>query len=98
MRFIADGPNIPDQLVQAHEEGKVVFFCGAGISYPAGLPGFRDLTTQIFDALGEDPTAVEASAIGQERFDVAIDLLERRITNRLVVREKIQMHYRRFSG
>jgi hypothetical protein len=38
MQFIAHGPDIPDALLQAHEEGCVVFFCGAGISYPAGLP------------------------------------------------------------
>ena len=90
MRFIQHGPNVPDSLVQAHEDGKVVFFCGAGISYPAGLPGFKDLTTQIFEALGEDPTPVENLAIVQERFDGAIDLLERRVNNRLLVRKKLQ--------
>lgn len=37
MQFITHGPDIPDALLQAHEEGRVVFFCGAGISYPAGL-------------------------------------------------------------
>jgi NAD-dependent SIR2 family protein deacetylase len=41
MQFITHGPDIPDALLQAHEEGRVVFFCGAGISYPAGLPGSR---------------------------------------------------------
>ena len=49
MQFIADGPDIPDALLQAHEEGRVVFFCGAGISYPAGLPGFKGLVEQIYD-------------------------------------------------
>lgn len=43
MQFITNGPDIPDELLQAHEEGRVVFFCGAGISYPAGLPGFKGL-------------------------------------------------------
>jgi NAD-dependent SIR2 family protein deacetylase len=51
VRFIKDGPDIPDRLVQAHEDGDVVFFCGAGISYPAGLPGFEGLTTGLFEAL-----------------------------------------------
>ena len=37
MQFITNGPDIPDVLLQAHEEGRVVFFCGAGISYPAVL-------------------------------------------------------------
>ena len=44
MQFIANGPEIPNALLQAHEEGRVVFFCGAGISYPADLPGFKELS------------------------------------------------------
>ena len=32
MRFVANGPDIPEALLQAHEEGGVVFFCGAWIS------------------------------------------------------------------
>src|SRR6476659_2933651 len=40
MQFVTNGPDIPDAVLQAHEDGRVVFFCGAGISYPAGLPGF----------------------------------------------------------
>ena len=41
MQFIENGPDIPEALLQAQEEGRVVFFCGAGISYPAGLPGLN---------------------------------------------------------
>ena len=26
MQFITNGPDIPDELLQAHEEGRVVFF------------------------------------------------------------------------
>lgn len=26
-----DGPDIPERLLQAHEDGRVVFFCVAGI-------------------------------------------------------------------
>ena len=43
MQFVTNGPDIPDALLQAHEEGRVVFFCGAGISAPAGLPLFQKL-------------------------------------------------------
>ena len=32
MQFVPNGPDIPEALLQAHEEGDVVFFCGAGIS------------------------------------------------------------------
>lgn len=90
MRFITNGPEVPDRLVQSHEDGKVVFFCGAGISYPAGLPGFEGLAQRLFEDLGESPNSTEKAAFEEERFDVAIDLLERRIKNRPMVREKIQ--------
>ena len=52
MQFVANGPDIPDALLQAHEEGRVVFFCGAGISYPAGLPGFKGLVKEIYRLIG----------------------------------------------
>lgn len=90
MRFITNGPEILDRLVQSHEDGKVVFFCGAGISYPAGLPGFDGLTRRLFEDLGEDLSSTEKAAFEEKRFDVAIDLLERRIRNRPMVREKLQ--------
>src|SRR5215472_7034479 len=38
MRFLATGPNFPDDLLEARDAGNVVFFCGAGLSSPA-LPG-----------------------------------------------------------
>ena len=34
---------IPEQLLRNHEDGRVIFFCGAGVSVPAGLPSFREL-------------------------------------------------------
>ena len=63
MQFIRNGPDIPERLLQAHEDGRVVFFCGAGISYPAGLPGFGTLVQRLFDALGVNPDALEQAAI-----------------------------------
>ena len=32
MRFAADGPDIPGNLLDARDDGEVVFFCGAGVS------------------------------------------------------------------
>ena len=43
MQFVRHGPDLPERLLQAHEDGRVVFFCGAGISYPARLPNFAGL-------------------------------------------------------
>ncbi len=52
MRFLADGPNIPDDLLEQRDRGNVVFFCGAGVSVPSGLPGFFQLTKQAMQKLG----------------------------------------------
>lgn len=90
MQFIQNGPDVPDRLLQAHEEGKVVFFCGAGVSYPAGLPGFGGLVSKLYDAFTTSPTDVEKAAIRNGQFDTAIGLLEARIRGgREVVRQTI---------
>lgn len=53
MRFIANGPAIPSQLLTARDAGQVLFFCGAGLSRAAaGLPDFIDLAGQVIDVLG----------------------------------------------
>jgi len=57
MRFFADGPCIPEELLEQRDRGKVVFFCGAGVSIPAGLPDFRGLTKRVMAALGTSSQA-----------------------------------------
>jgi len=90
MQFIKDGPDVPDSLVDAHEEGRVVFFCGAGISYPAGLMGFGGLVEKLFEVLGQYPDHEQKKAICNKQFDIAIGLLEsRRVGGRETVRSKI---------
>ncbi len=79
MQFVAKGPDIPDELLQAHEEGQVVFFCGAGISYPAGLPGFKGLVEALYTRVGERPDDIEKSFIDKSQFDQAIGHFEHRI-------------------
>jgi NAD-dependent SIR2 family protein deacetylase len=71
MQLIQNGPDIPDRLLQAHEEGRVVFFCGAGISFPAGLPSFRGLVEKIYAGLGTSPNEVEQQAIKQGQLAIA---------------------------
>ena len=78
MQFRKHGPDLPDALLHEHEDGRVVFFCGAGISYPARLPGFRDLVDLMYAALHTTPTPLESKALKQERYDSAVDLLEHR--------------------
>ena len=76
MQFVRHGPDIPERLLQLHEDGRVVFFCGAGISYPARLPGFAGLVERLYQALSVTPSAVQQSAIKVGQFDTAIGLLE----------------------
>lgn len=53
MRFCADGPSIPDELLWQRDEGKIVFFCGAGVSRAfAGLPDFFGLAEKVVKKLG----------------------------------------------
>ena len=60
MRFLANGPLIPDELLLARDEGRVVFFCGAGVSRArAGLTDFLGLAHAVADKLAiasESPT------------------------------------------
>ena len=79
MQFVKDGPDVPDALLHQHEDGAVVFFCGAGISYPAKLPGFHNLVTGIYAELHSSPDPIEDEALKKKQYDAAIDLLEHRI-------------------
>jgi hypothetical protein len=67
MKFVKNGPDVPDRLIEAHEEGRVVFFCGAGISYPANLPTFGGLVQAIYVALGENLNSIEKTAFIRPR-------------------------------
>jgi SIR2-like domain len=56
MRFAANGPNFPDELLIARDEGRVVFFCGAGVSQAkAGLRDFIDLARDVANKLSIPP-------------------------------------------
>jgi len=92
VQFITNGPDIPDALLQAHEDGRVVFFCGAGISYPAGLPGFKGLVDEIYRRNGTAPSDIERESLDRGQFDATLDLLERRLPGqRLAVRRALAL-------
>ena len=90
MQFVRGGPDVPERLLQAHEEGRVVFFCGAGISYPARLPGFAELVEELYSRLEVVPDPVQAAAIKAKRYDTAVGLLETNfVGGRRAVRQKL---------
>ena len=69
MRFLAAGPNIPDELLEARDAGNVVFFCGAGISQPA-LPGdSSELAEKSIVALGVAQGAASVTLLDRIRED-----------------------------
>ena len=92
MQFVTNGPDIPDALLQAHEEGRVVFFCGAGISYPAGLPDFKGLVEEIYrqNCTKLSDSEIELAAFCRKQYDATLYLLERRLPGqRLAVRHAL---------
>jgi SIR2-like domain len=66
MRFLAEGPNFPDELLEARDAGNVVFFCGAGLSSPA-LPGFSGLAEQVISEFGPPPGSDAVAILDQLR-------------------------------
>lgn len=89
MQFILNGPDIPEALLQAHEDGRVVFFCGAGISYPAGLRGFERLVDDIYRLLGTKRESIEQEAFERNQFDTTLNLLEQRFPGQRVAVRKV---------
>ncbi len=67
-----------------------MFFCGAGIAYPAGLPGFKGLVEDIYQLNGTSFSDIEREAFERGQFDATLDLLERRLPGqRLAVRRAL---------
>jgi NAD-dependent SIR2 family protein deacetylase len=53
MRFLESGADIPNDLIRAVNDGAATFLCGAGVSFAAGLPSFKELTEWVYEKLGE---------------------------------------------
>ena len=58
MRFFSSSPSIPDLLLDRRDAGRVVFFCGAGVSFNSGMPDFIGLTKHVVEQF--DPPASSA--------------------------------------
>lgn len=68
MRFLANGPSIPDDLLTARDQGRVIFFCGAGVSRTrAELPDFFGLASKVVTKLGVEPNSPAYKLIQEAR-------------------------------
>ncbi|MCY4587444.1 MAG: SIR2 family protein [Bryobacterales bacterium] len=79
-KLIPDGPDIPGELIQKQEAGEIVFFCGAGISVPTGLPSFPRLVKRLYASLNVSLTSSDEKMIERGEFAEALDILENRVT------------------
>jgi len=51
MRFVPDGPDIPNSLIKQWRRGNVLFLAGAGASVPSNLPLFDGLALAVYEQL-----------------------------------------------
>jgi hypothetical protein len=66
MRFVENGPDIPGSLLDARDQGSVVFFCGSGVSrHRACLPDFIGLAQLVVEEL-KVPHHADAQGLLQE--------------------------------
>lgn len=84
MRFVGNGPDVPDELIRLHAEGKVVFFCGAGVSAHRGLPSFKKLINQIECAAGLYATKETTSLKRKGRYDLLLNSWEKKNTKQAI--------------
>lgn len=80
IRFTKEGPEFPEQLVDALLAGEVVFLCGAGVSAPQ-LPDFKKLVEQCFIKLGMVRSASEEQSFKDGRYEEVLGSLSRRIVD-----------------
>lgn len=89
MQLSPDGPDIPLELFHAQEEERLVFFCGAGISRPAGLPDFKGLVGDVISHLRAELDDAERSELSTGGYDRVLGLLERSDRYGSSVRERV---------
>lgn len=86
MRFTKTGPNIPDELIEAQKNGELLFFCGAGVSVPAGLPTFYSLTKKVAEELHalDDENNEISQLLFNSQFDRTFTALKRTYGDEIV--------------
>ena len=107
--LIANGPIVPTRLLNELDNGRLVFFCGAGISAgpESGLPLFAALVDGVYKENHIKPDAVEREALDLDEqdqrrrrpaFDKALGLLERRLGANVLRQTIIKLLSQRPAG
>ncbi len=98
--LIAKGPIIPIELMNRLDDGRVVFFCGAGISMGTGLPSFGQLVDDVYARTGLTKTILETELLKKAQLDKVLGLMEERLPPgqlRLAVIERLSEKTKRGS-
>jgi NAD-dependent SIR2 family protein deacetylase len=80
VQFVADGPDIPDDIFQDLEDEKLILFCGAGLSMASNLPSFRRLVELVIVRTGVVPVR---SVNDEQQLDRILEVVEKKIGNRM---------------
>ena len=96
MRLVDGGPDIPDDVRRALDAGRLVLFCGAGVSMPEtsggpGMPTFRGLVDQIYQRLPDAMTPEEQASYDAFAYDRTLHLLEHRVGRPSVRRQVLDI-------
>lgn len=91
MRLVASGPDLPAELMKSQETGRLVFFCGAGVSCNVGLPLFPGLVDGIYEVVGanKEDNSVEKLYHDSKEYDFVLGALEERLADANAVRRAI---------
>ncbi|HDZ9131565.1 TPA: SIR2 family protein [Vibrio cholerae] len=85
MRFTVNGPSIPDDLLLARDQGRVIFFCGAGVSRAkAGFADFFGLASSVTAKLG-----VQTNSAASKLINVAQEITDSTGVEGVVSADKI---------
>ena len=85
--LIPQGPDIPEEALNALRDNRLVLFCGAGISTATGLPNFFNLVKSTYGELGQGAEFEELK--GRIPLDKLLQKLEEKLTSPAVMREKV---------
>ena len=92
IELISKGPKIPETLISALNDDRLVFFCGSGISMGNNLPSFKNLVEQVCKKLDItiDNENLLKEAEEQKRYDLILNLIEDKNQEFSVSRDKLR--------